>query len=97
MQDTTTVIECPRDAWQGLPEIIPAEYKAEYLRALTLAGFRHIDAVSFVSPKHVKQMADSEEVMQKFVPHCQQIPKPLKSSASSSTKKASNARSPLRA
>jgi len=67
MQDTTTVIECPRDAWQGLPEIIPAEYKAEYLRALTLAGFRHIDAVSFVSPKHVKQMADSEEVMQKFV------------------------------
>ena len=67
MQDTTTVIECPRDAWQGLPEIIPAEYKAAYLRALTLAGFRHIDAVSFVSPKHVKQMADSEEVMQKFV------------------------------
>jgi len=67
MQDTTTVIECPRDAWQGLPEIIPAEYKAEYLRALALAGFRHIDAVSFVSPKHVKQMADSEEVMQKFV------------------------------
>jgi hydroxymethylglutaryl-CoA lyase len=61
------LIECPRDAWQGLQEIIPADHKAEYLRELTLAGFKHIDAVSFVSPKHVKQMADSEEVMQKFL------------------------------
>src|SRR5215468_10379880 len=67
MEDQTTLIECPRDAWQGLPEIIPADYKADYLRELVLAGFRHIDAVSFVSPKHVKQMADSEEVMQKFL------------------------------
>ncbi len=57
------LIECPRDAWQGLPEFIPTEYKAEYLKELVLAGFQHIDAVSFVSPKHVKQMADSEEVM----------------------------------
>ena len=61
------LIECPRDAWQGLQDIIPASYKAEYLKELVLAGFRHIDAVSFVSPKHVKQMADSEEVMQKFL------------------------------
>lgn len=60
------LIECPRDAWQGLQEIIPADYKAEYLKELVLAGFKHIDAVSFVSPKHVKQMADSEEVMAKF-------------------------------
>jgi hydroxymethylglutaryl-CoA lyase len=60
------VIECPRDAWQGLSEIIPADYKAEYLKELVLSGFRHIDAVSFVSPKHVKQMADSEEVMEQF-------------------------------
>src|ERR1700750_1606749 len=67
MEDKTTLIECPRDAWQGLPEIIPADYKADYLRELVLAGFRHIDAVSFVSPKHVKQMADSEEVMEKFL------------------------------
>jgi hydroxymethylglutaryl-CoA lyase len=67
MEDKTTLIECPRDAWQGLPEIIPADYKADYLRELVLAGFRHVDAVSFVSPKHVKQMADSEEVMQKFL------------------------------
>jgi hydroxymethylglutaryl-CoA lyase len=61
------LIECPRDAWQGLPEQIPTEYKAEYLRELVLAGFRHIDAVSFVSPKHVKQMADSEEVMRRLL------------------------------
>jgi hydroxymethylglutaryl-CoA lyase len=61
--ETTKLIECPRDAWQGLPDTIPTEYKAEYLKQLVLAGFKHIDAVSFVSPKHVKQMADSEEVM----------------------------------
>ncbi len=66
MDSEVKVIECPRDAWQGLSEIIPADYKAEYLKELVLAGFRHIDAVSFVSPKHVKQMADSEEVMEKF-------------------------------
>src|SRR5713226_9207952 len=60
------LIECPRDAWQGLPDVIPTEYKAEYLRELVLAGFSHIDAVSFVSPKHVKQMADSEDVMAKL-------------------------------
>src|SRR5580765_5715879 len=60
------IIECPRDAWQGLPDLIPTEYKAEYLKEVVVAGFRHIDAVSFVSPKHVKQMADSEEVMAKY-------------------------------
>ena len=60
------IIECPRDAWQGLQDFIPTEYKAEYLKELVLAGFQHIDAVSFVSPKHVKQMADSEEVMQQL-------------------------------
>ncbi len=57
------LIECPRDAWQGLADFIPTETKAEYLNELVVAGFKHIDAVSFVSPKHVKQMADSEEVM----------------------------------
>jgi hydroxymethylglutaryl-CoA lyase len=64
--DIVKLIECPRDAWQGLPDFIPTDLKAEYLRELVLAGFTHIDAVSFVSPKHVKQMADSEEVMAKF-------------------------------
>ncbi len=64
--DNVKLVECPRDAWQGLPEQIPTEYKAEYLKELVLAGFKHIDAVSFVSPRHVKQMADSEEVMAKL-------------------------------
>jgi hydroxymethylglutaryl-CoA lyase len=66
VEETTKIIECPRDAWQGLQDFIPTDYKAEYLKQLVLAGFRHIDAVSFVSPKHVKQMADSEEVMARF-------------------------------
>jgi hydroxymethylglutaryl-CoA lyase len=61
--ESVKLIECPRDAWQGLPRQIPAERKAEYLRGLVAAGFRHIDAVSFVSPKAVPQMADSEEVL----------------------------------
>jgi hydroxymethylglutaryl-CoA lyase len=57
------VIECPRDAWQAMPRHIPAEVKADYLRALAGAGFRHIDAVSFVSPTAVPQMADAERVL----------------------------------
>src|SRR5258706_15855063 len=64
--ETVKLIECPRDAWQGLADFIPTETKAEYLKELIRAGFKHIDAVSFVSPKHVKQMADSEEVMAKL-------------------------------
>ncbi len=67
MTDTVKLIECPRDAWQGLPEIIPTETKVNYLRELVAAGFQHIDAVSFVSPKHVKQMVDSEEVMSRLL------------------------------
>ena len=63
MNDEVKIIECPRDAWQGLPKQIPTEVKAEYLRALIAAGFQHIDAVSFVSPKAVPQMADSEQVL----------------------------------
>jgi hydroxymethylglutaryl-CoA lyase len=66
MIEQIKLIECPRDAWQGLPDIIPTEYKADYLKELIAAGFKHLDAVSFVSPKHVKQMADSEEVMAKL-------------------------------
>ena len=57
------LIECPRDAWQGLPRQIPTQFKVEYLQALVAAGFKHIDAVSFVSPKAVPQMADSEQVL----------------------------------
>ncbi len=61
--DEINIIECPRDAWQGLPKVIPADVKASYLRELIAAGFQHIDAVSFVSPKAVPQMADSERVL----------------------------------
>jgi len=61
--ETVTIVECPRDAWQGLRQVIPTEEKVKYLTGLIKLGFRHIDAVSFVSPKHVPQMADSEEVM----------------------------------
>jgi hydroxymethylglutaryl-CoA lyase len=64
--DTVTVVECPRDAWQGLANIIPTEEKVKYLASLVSLGFRHIDAVSFVSPKHVPQMADSEAVMREL-------------------------------
>jgi len=67
MAQTVKLIECPRDAWQGLPEVIPTETKVAYLKQLILAGFQHIDAVSFVSPKHVKQMADSEEAMRSLL------------------------------
>src|SRR5512134_491787 len=68
MADSYKLIECPRDAWQGLKGQIPAEIKAQYLRALTGAGFKHVDAVSFVSPKAVPQMADSEDVLKKLDP-----------------------------
>jgi hydroxymethylglutaryl-CoA lyase len=67
--DSVKLIECPRDAWQGLPRFIPTERKVEYLRGLIDAGFRNIDAVSFVSPKAVPQMADSEQVLAQLGPH----------------------------
>src|SRR5690348_2360618 len=60
------IIECPRDAWQGLPKIIPTAEKVAYLRKLADCGFRHLDAVSFVAPKYVPQMADSEMVLQQL-------------------------------
>src|ERR1700691_3072477 len=62
------LIECPRDAWQGLKGMIPADLKVDYLKALISVGFKHIDAVSFVSPKAVPQMADSEEVLKQLDP-----------------------------
>ncbi|HEX2633457.1 MAG TPA: hydroxymethylglutaryl-CoA lyase, partial [Bradyrhizobium sp.] len=68
MTNDVKMIECPRDAWQGLKGQIPTDVKVEYLRALIRAGFKHIDAVSFVSPKAVPQMADSEEVLKRLDP-----------------------------
>src|SRR5215467_5583660 len=68
MPEPIKIIECPRDAWQGLKGQIPAHIKIDYLKALISAGFKHIDAVSFVSPKAIPQMADSEEVLQELDP-----------------------------
>jgi hydroxymethylglutaryl-CoA lyase len=68
LADSIKLIECPRDAWQGLGAQIPTYIKLEYLKALINAGFKHIDAVSFVSPKAVPQMGDSEEVVKALDP-----------------------------
>jgi len=68
MSEAVKLIECPRDAWQGLTGRIPSDIKRAYLQALISAGFKHIDAVSFVSPKAVPQMADSEEVLKELDP-----------------------------
>src|SRR5436853_1899028 len=68
MSDSVKLIECPRDAWQGLKGQIPTYIKIDYLKALISAGFKHIDAVSFVSPKALPQMADSEEVLKQLAP-----------------------------
>src|SRR6202140_4545606 len=68
MSESVKLIECPRDAWQGLKGQIPSDIKRAYLQALISAGFKHIDAASFVSPKAVPQMADSEEVLKELDP-----------------------------
>ena len=66
MSEAIKLIECPRDAWQGLKGQIPTDLKVNYLQALISAGFKHIDAVSFVSPNAVPQMADSEDVLKEL-------------------------------
>jgi len=68
MSEAVKLVECPRDAWQGLKGQIPTDIKVTYLQALISAGFKHIDAVSFVSPKAVPQMADSEDVLKELDP-----------------------------
>jgi len=68
VNQSVKLIECPRDAWQGLKGMIPADLKADYLKALISVGFKHIDAVSFVSPNAVPQMADSELVLKELDP-----------------------------
>ena len=66
MSEQVKLIECPRDAWQGLKGQIPTDLKVNYIQALISAGFKHIDAVSFVSPNAVPQMADSEDVLKEL-------------------------------
>ena len=57
------IIECPRDAMQGWPHLIPTEKKIEYINSLLQVGFDTIDFGSFVSPKAIPQMADTREVL----------------------------------
>ena len=66
--DRIKIVECPRDAWQGLATFIPTDSKVAYLRKLLGCGFHNLDAVSFVAPKYVPQMADSELVMEALYP-----------------------------
>jgi hydroxymethylglutaryl-CoA lyase len=61
-QSSVVLVECPRDSWQGFARFIPSDEKIAYLRRLIDAGFTHIDFGSFVSPKLVPQMKDTEEV-----------------------------------
>lgn len=56
-------MECPRDAWQGLPGLVPTKAKQEHLSHLLSAGFMNLDMGSFVSPRAVPQMADTEAVL----------------------------------
>lgn len=62
-QQTFKIIECPRDAMQGRKEIIPTEQKIDYINRLLTVGFEAIDCGSFVSPKAIPQMADTQEVL----------------------------------
>lgn len=62
-RDQVTWVECPRDAWQGLERAPSTEEKVGHLRHLLAAGFDYLDLGSFVSPKAVPQLADTEAVL----------------------------------
>jgi hydroxymethylglutaryl-CoA lyase len=57
-----SIVECPRDAWQGIHDFIPTADKVSYLKQLLQCGFHTIDAGSFVSPRAMPQMADAKEL-----------------------------------
>lgn len=63
---TVKIIECPRDAMQGIKEWIPTELKAKYINAILKCGFDTVDFGSFVSPKAIPQMKDTAEVLSKL-------------------------------
>tara|TARA_B110000967_G_C18881101_1_gene561104 strand:+ start:988 stop:1854 length:867 start_codon:yes stop_codon:yes gene_type:complete len=63
MRPSLKIIECPRDAMQGIKAFIPTAQKVQYLQSLLRVGFDTIDFGSFVSPKAIPQMADSAEVL----------------------------------
>ena len=60
------IIECPRDAMQGIKHFIPTEKKAEYINQLLKVGFDTIDFGSFVSPKAIPQMKDTAHVLEQL-------------------------------
>lgn len=61
-----TLVECPRDAMQGIKDFIPTESKIKYISTLLQAGFHTLDFGSFVSPKAIPQMADTVEVLKEL-------------------------------
>jgi hydroxymethylglutaryl-CoA lyase len=63
MNKNVKLIECPRDAMQGIKEFIPTEKKVQYIQSLLRCGFDTIDFGSFVSPKAIPQMVDTAEVL----------------------------------
>jgi hydroxymethylglutaryl-CoA lyase len=64
------IIECPRDAMQGIKTFIPTELKANYIQSLLRVGFDTLDFGSFVSPKAIPQMRDTKEVLDKLDLSC---------------------------
>ena len=66
MGETVKIIECPRDAMQGIKTFIPTEEKARYIQSLLGCGFDTIDFGSFVSPKAIPQMVDTAQVLEKL-------------------------------
>ncbi len=66
MQNKVKIIECPRDAMQGIKTFIPTEKKVQYIQSLLRVGFDTIDFGSFVSPKAIPQMIDTAEVLSKL-------------------------------
>ena len=63
MQPQLKIIECPRDAMQGIKAFIPTAQKVQYLQSLLRVGFDTLDFGSFVSPKAIPQMSDTAEVL----------------------------------
>src|SRR5215471_10378681 len=66
MNESVKLIECPRDAMQGIHDFISTEKKINYINSLLQVGFDTIDFGSFVSPKAIPQMADTKEVLKKL-------------------------------
>ena len=66
MKEAVKIIECPRDAMQGIKDWIPTEEKLQYVQSLLRCGFDTIDVGSFVSPKAIPQMVDTATLLHKL-------------------------------